>query len=170
MSWQYNVVNLSVGDENEPTTWDIRFTECNQGIVSTRCISVFLVSLCNTSTTMNMVLMMTSSNGNIVRVTGPLCGEFTGHRMECRFDLIPYKFIVSNICLWRFHSYAISLYHVQITYLWWSAWILAVLFLINTSQFHLSLNITWKLKAHFIQSVYGWVTITLLLFLSKRLD
>ena len=24
--------------------------------------------------------MMTSSNGNIFRVTGPLCGEFTGHR------------------------------------------------------------------------------------------
>ena len=24
--------------------------------------------------------MMTSSNGNILRVTGPLCGEFTGHR------------------------------------------------------------------------------------------
>ena len=23
---------------------------------------------------------MTSSNGNILRVTGPLCGEFTGHR------------------------------------------------------------------------------------------
>ena len=29
----------------------------------------------------NMVLfMMTSSNGNIFRVTGPLCGEFIGHR------------------------------------------------------------------------------------------
>ena len=26
------------------------------------------------------VVMMTSSNGNIFRVTGPLCGEFTGHR------------------------------------------------------------------------------------------
>ena len=26
------------------------------------------------------VIMMTSSNGNIFRVTGPLCGEFTGHR------------------------------------------------------------------------------------------
>ena len=26
------------------------------------------------------VLMMTSSNGNIFRVTGPLCGEITGHR------------------------------------------------------------------------------------------
>ena len=26
-----------------------------------------------------MYTMMTSSNGNIIRVTGPLCGEFTGH-------------------------------------------------------------------------------------------
>ena len=26
------------------------------------------------------VVMMTSSNGNIFRATGPLCGEFTGHR------------------------------------------------------------------------------------------
>ena len=26
-------------------------------------------------------IMMTSSNGNIFRVTGPLCGEFTGHRL-----------------------------------------------------------------------------------------
>ena len=25
-----------------------------------------------------LVYMMTSSNGNIFRVTGPLCGEFTG--------------------------------------------------------------------------------------------
>ena len=28
------------------------------------------------------VLMMTSSNGNIFRVTGPLCGEFTGQNGE----------------------------------------------------------------------------------------
>ena len=26
------------------------------------------------------VFMMASSNGNILRVTGPLCGEFTGRR------------------------------------------------------------------------------------------
>ena len=26
-----------------------------------------------------ILFMMTSSNGNIFRVTGPLCGEFTGH-------------------------------------------------------------------------------------------
>ena len=31
--------------------------------------------------------MMTSSNGNIFRVTGPLCGEFTGHRFGVFFDL-----------------------------------------------------------------------------------
>ena len=45
--------------------------------------------------------MMTSSNGNIYRVTGPLCGEFTGHRwipltkasdnMYVFFDLCPNK-------------------------------------------------------------------------------
>ena len=28
----------------------------------------------------NALHMMTSSNGNIFRVAGPLCGEFTGHR------------------------------------------------------------------------------------------
>ena len=27
-----------------------------------------------------VIVMMTSSNGNIFRVNGPLCGEFTGHR------------------------------------------------------------------------------------------
>ena len=26
------------------------------------------------------LIMMTSTNGNIFRITGPLCGEFTGHR------------------------------------------------------------------------------------------
>ena len=29
---------------------------------------------------LHMSIIMTSSNGNIFRVTGPLCGEFTGHR------------------------------------------------------------------------------------------
>ena len=42
---------------------------------------------------------MTSSNGNIFRVTGPLCGEFTGHRW------IPRKgwsgaLVFSLICAW----------------------------------------------------------------------
>ena len=45
--------------------------------------------------------MMTSSNGNIFRVTGPLCGEFTGNRW------IPHTkgqwgraFMFSLICAW----------------------------------------------------------------------
>ena len=40
-------------------------------------------------------LMMTSSNGNIFRVTGHLCGEFTGHRW-----IPPTK--ASDTELWRF--------------------------------------------------------------------
>ena len=34
----------------------------------------------STASTILAMCMMTSSNGNIFRVTGPLCGEFTGHR------------------------------------------------------------------------------------------
>ena len=33
-----------------------------------------------TDTRSSVEIMMTSANGNIFRVTGPLCGEFTGHR------------------------------------------------------------------------------------------
>ena len=43
----------------------------------------------------NKLYMMTLSNGNIVRVTGPLCGEFTGHR---RIPLTK----VSDAELWYF--------------------------------------------------------------------
>ena len=39
------------------------------------CMSCFAVHLIST---LNIAIMMTSSNGNIFRVTGPLCGEFTG--------------------------------------------------------------------------------------------
>ena len=40
-------------------------------------------------------LMMTSSNGNIFRVTGPMCGEFTGHRWP-----VMRSFDFSFICAW----------------------------------------------------------------------
>ena len=39
-----------------------------------------LCSLCSPLTVKMHVIMMTSSNGNIFRVTGHLCGEFTDHR------------------------------------------------------------------------------------------
>ena len=41
-------------------------------------------------------ITMTSSNGNIIRVTGPLCVEFTGHRW------IPLT-KASDAELWCFH-------------------------------------------------------------------
>ena len=39
--------------------------------------------------------MMTSSNGNICRVTGPLCGEFSGHKDQWRGAVM-----FSLICAW----------------------------------------------------------------------
>ena len=42
-----------------------------------------------------MDFMMTSLNGNIFRVTGPLCGEFTGHKSQWRGALM-----LSLICAW----------------------------------------------------------------------
>ena len=46
-------------------------------------------------------IMMTSSNGNIFRVTDPLCGEFTGHRW------IPLT-KASDAKLWWFHTSALN--------------------------------------------------------------
>ena len=40
------------------------------------CMSYITFNFCPVS----RVIMMTSSNGNIFRITGPLCGEFTGLR------------------------------------------------------------------------------------------
>ena len=46
-------------------------------------------------TTLHFCFIMTSSNGNIFRATGPLCGEFTGDRW------IPHT-KASNAVLWCF--------------------------------------------------------------------
>ena len=44
---------------------------------------------------------MASSNGNIFRVTGPLCGEFTGHSTEFPAQRpVTRSFNVSLICAW----------------------------------------------------------------------
>ena len=42
------------------------------------CLSVLCVAACF----LNRCIMMTSSNGKNFRVTGPLCGEFTGHQWK----------------------------------------------------------------------------------------
>ena len=46
-------------------TWDLDMDKRQQPLFYVGCKYIF---------------MMTSSNGNIFRVAGPLCGEFTGHR------------------------------------------------------------------------------------------
>ena len=45
--------------------------------------------------------MMTSSNGNFFRVTGPLCGEITGHRL-IPLTKVPWRraLMFSFICTW----------------------------------------------------------------------
>ena len=54
-----------------------------------------LVKLVGTKSPWGLDYMMTSSNGNIFRVTGHLCGEFTGHRWIPRTK-------ASNAELWCF--------------------------------------------------------------------
>ena len=50
----------------------------------------------------SMVIMMTSSNGNIFRVTGHLCGEFTGHRWIPHTHKGQWRgaLMFSFICVW----------------------------------------------------------------------
>ena len=64
---------------------------------------------------LNLANMMTSSNGNIFRVTGHLCGEFTGPRwipctkasdteLWCFFDLRPKKLLTKQSWGWWFET------------------------------------------------------------------
>ena len=70
---------------------------------------------------MNSLCMMTSSNGNIFHVTGPLCGEFTGHRwiplpkasarsFEVFFDLHLNKLLRKQSWGWWFEIPSCSLW------------------------------------------------------------
>ena len=65
--------------------------------------------------------MMTSSNGNIFRVTGPLCGEFTGpgefpaqrpvtRSFDVSFDLRPNKWLSKQPWGWWFETPSWSLW------------------------------------------------------------
>ena len=48
-----------------------------------------------------MLYMMTSSNGNIFRVTGPVCGEFTGSRWIPHTKSSDAELMFSLICARR---------------------------------------------------------------------
>ena len=69
----------------------------------------------------NIHIMMTSSNGNIFRVTGPLCGEFTGpgdfpaqrpvtRSLDVFFDLRPNKRLSKQPWGWWFETPSWSLW------------------------------------------------------------
>ena len=68
-----------------------------------------------------MLIMMTSSNGNIFRVTGLMCGEFTGQRwfptqrpetrsFDVTFDLRPNKPVGKQSLGWWFETLSCSLW------------------------------------------------------------
>ena len=73
------------------------------------------------------VPMMTSSNGNIFRVTGPLCGEFTGpgefptqrpvtRSFDVFFDLLLNKRLSKQPWGWWFETLSWSLWRHRIAY------------------------------------------------------
>ena len=80
-----------------------------------------------------LVYMMTSSNGNIFRVTGPLCGEFTG---PCEFpaqrpvtrsfgvfvDLHPNKRLSKQWWGWWFQTQSCPLWRHRIVLCRWWIW------------------------------------------------
>ena len=90
MSWPQCVDTLKLAGINIYGQWDFNYKKklfawrfkFSHGDYSSRIGMLWLV-------------MMTSSNGNIFHVTGPLCGKFTGHRWIPRTK-------VSNPELWCF--------------------------------------------------------------------
>ena len=100
-------------------------------------------------------IMMTSSNGNIFRVTGHLCGEFTGHRIHkgqwrgaLIFSLMLSKqswgwwFETPSGSLWR-HYNASFLILTLIYIATWSCWATMIL-VVNTNTPYINDNVkTW---------------------------
>ena len=56
--------------------------------------------VCHRFSDVTNLYTMTSSNENIFRVTGPLCGEFIGHRKIPQQRQVTRSLDVSLICVW----------------------------------------------------------------------
>ena len=74
--WTFFII-LKTRYENQASfdEWLVSFREINEGINCWLSDGIQCKSMRDLSS-----IHMTSSNGNIFRVTGPLCGEFAGHR------------------------------------------------------------------------------------------
>ena len=88
----------------------------------TRCMTVIMIKIIIvlTSSLSSSSHMMTSSNGNIFHVTGPLCGEVTGEFPSQRpvtwsfdvfFDLCLNKRLSKQLWGWWFETPSSSLWH-----------------------------------------------------------
>ena len=58
------------------------------------------ITVYTTKQSPDFLVLMTSSNGNIFHVTGPLCGEFTGSRWIPRTRPVTRSLVFSLICAW----------------------------------------------------------------------
>ena len=89
-AWDLQVTNLTKFNESflwfRPPFWMASSGQQKRSEINDN-LTNFAQNLCNFGVSMApadpltpLGAMMTSSNGNIFRVTGPLSGEFTGHR------------------------------------------------------------------------------------------
>ena len=78
-----NKIQLNWNQNIKPFFWktqlEILFAKCPAQCIDPSTLWKMVIS-CKQHLQMHFIDMMTSWNGNIFRVTGPLCGEFTGDR------------------------------------------------------------------------------------------
>ena len=83
-------------------------------------------------------ILMTSSNGNVIRVTGPLCGEFTGHVF---FHLRMNKRLSKQSWGWWFETPSWSFWcHCN----GWGQW----------PTFYSEWVNCWNLRQHFVDNIF----------------
>ena len=98
-----------------------RDLKSNENIVYHNIVSLSQIQMDYGLFIYHIFTMMTSSNGNIFRVTGPLCWEFTGHRwipaqrpvtrcFDAFFDLSPNKRLSKQSWSWWFETSLRSLW------------------------------------------------------------
>ena len=111
--------------------------------------------------------MMTSSNENVFRVTGHLCGEFTGHRnnreagdlrrYHAHYDVIVLHMICRDFIIWqsaRIVTSAVAnqeIYWLQQHCNWFSDWML----LFGTVRFYLHPSVLLQWASHQISNIAG---------------
>ena len=122
---------------------------------------------------MSQYFMMTSSNGNIFRFTGPLCGEFTGHRwipitkasdaeLWCFSDLRLNKRLSKQWRRWCFETPSRSLWrHSNVRWLLWNTFHAVILSVFCLPFSWLLKNLPLSLCSYFdsrISTKSDWVS------------